>query len=77
MANIHNPTLIGLHKFLRIVAKIEDRIIKVKSVRVLVDYKLAELFQLGMKILLPSMQRNPDASQAILCLDSQLMNTST
>jgi hypothetical protein len=42
------------------VSKIEDRIIEVRSVRVLVDYELAELYQVDLKTLLQAVQRNSE-----------------
>ena len=41
-------------------SKIENRIIEVRSVRVLVDYELAELYQVNLKILLQAVQRNSE-----------------
>lgn len=41
-------------------SKIEDRIIEVRSVRVLVDYELAELYQVDLKTLLQAVQRNSE-----------------
>ncbi len=41
-------------------SKIEDRIIEVRSVRVLVDYELADLYQVDLKILLQAIQRNSE-----------------
>jgi hypothetical protein len=41
-------------------SKIENRIIEVRSVRVLVDYELADLYQVNLKILLQAVQRNSE-----------------
>jgi len=41
-----------------VVSKIEDRIIEVRSVRVLLDYELAKLYQVDLKTLLQAVQRN-------------------
>ena len=41
-------------------SKIEDRIIEVRSIRVLIDYELAELYQVELKTLLQAVQRNSD-----------------
>jgi hypothetical protein len=43
-----------------IVSKIEDRIIEIRAVRVLIDYELAELYQVELKTLLQAVQRNSE-----------------
>ena len=58
-------------------SKIENRIIEVRSVRVLVDYELAELYQVNLKILLQAVQRNSERfpSDFMFRLTSQFKNS--